>query len=209
MKIEKLNENKIRVILNIDDLAERDIDYHSFMSNSIESQSIFLDMLHKAEKEVGFVTEDYRLMIEALAMNDGNFILTVTRIESDKKEKLCYKKKKVNIKRKISEIDTKKAIYCFNTFDEYCSFCNFLNNNILKYMNDFADNMSLFEYNSKYYLVISNIHINTNLLKTFCSSITEFAHFVEGATLFENKLLEYGNLIMKDNAIDTCIKHFC
>ena len=26
---------------------------------------------------------------------------------------------------------------------------------------------------------------------------------------FENKLLEYGNLIMKDNAIDTCIKHFC
>ena len=48
MKIEKLNENKIRVILNIDDLAERDIDYHSFMSNSIESQSIFLDMLQNA-----------------------------------------------------------------------------------------------------------------------------------------------------------------
>ena len=41
MKIEKLNENKIRVTLNLDDLIERNIDYHSFMSNSIESQSIF------------------------------------------------------------------------------------------------------------------------------------------------------------------------
>lgn len=208
MKIEKLNDNKIRITLNLTDLEENHIDFHTFMSNSIESQKIFLDMLDKAEKEVGFVTDDYRVMIEALAMSDGNFVLTVTRFESERTN-TTYRKKKVNIKRKVNEIDNKKAIYCFNTFDEYCSFCNFLNNNILKHMNDFADSMSLFEYNSKYYLVISNIHINTNLLKTFCSSITEFASFIEEANLFENKLLEYGNLIMKDNAIDTCIKHFC
>ena len=70
MKIEKLNENKIRITLNIDDLKERDIDYHSFMSNSIESQSIFLDMLNTAEKEVGFNTDDCKIMIEALALKD-------------------------------------------------------------------------------------------------------------------------------------------
>ena len=208
MKIEKLNDNKIKITLNLTDLEENHIDFHTFMSNSIETQDLFLDMLDKAEREVGFVTDDYRVMIEALAMSDGNFVLTVTRFEAEKSN-ITYKKRKVNIKRKVNEIDNKKAIYCFNTFDEYCSFCNFLNNNILKYMNDFADSMSLFEYNSKYYLVISNIHINTNLLKTFCSSITEFARFIEDANLFENKLLEYGNLIMKDNAINTCIKHFC
>ena len=76
-------------------------------------------------------------------------------------------------------------------------------------MDNFADTISLFEYNSKYYLVISNIHINANLLKSFCSSITEFASFIDDASLFETKLLEYGNLIMKNNAINTCIKHFC
>lgn len=70
MKIEKLNENKIRITLNMQDLNERDIDYHSFMSNSIESQDIFLDMLHTAEKEVGFYTDDCRIMIEALALKD-------------------------------------------------------------------------------------------------------------------------------------------
>lgn len=70
MKIEKLNENKIRITLNMEDLSERDIDYHSFMSNSIESQGIFLDMLNTAEKEVGFNTDDCRIMIEALALKD-------------------------------------------------------------------------------------------------------------------------------------------
>lgn len=125
------------------------------------------------------------------------------------KDKIITKKKKVNIKRKTTSIDTSKAIYCFDSFDEYCGFCSFLNNNILKYMNNFADSISLYEYSDKYYLILSNIHINTNLLKTFCSSITEFAHFVDDANLFESKLLEYGNLVMKNNAIDTCIQHFC
>ena len=70
MKIEKLTENIIRITLNMDDLNERDIDFHSFMSNSIESQSIFLDMLDKADREVGFNTDDCRIMIEALALKD-------------------------------------------------------------------------------------------------------------------------------------------
>lgn len=54
MKIEKLNENKIRITLDMNDLAEKDIDFHAFMSNPIESQNLFLDMLEQAEKEVRF-----------------------------------------------------------------------------------------------------------------------------------------------------------
>lgn len=68
MHIEKITENKIRITLNIQDLEEKNIDLHSFMSNSIESQDLFYDMLDKAEKEVGFETKDYKLMIEALAI---------------------------------------------------------------------------------------------------------------------------------------------
>ncbi len=50
------------------------------MSNSIKSQDLFLDILEEAEKKVGFVTKDYKVRIEALAMNDGDFIFTVTRL---------------------------------------------------------------------------------------------------------------------------------
>lgn len=82
MKIEKLNDDKIRITLNLQDLEENHIDFHTFMSNSIESQELFINMLDKAEKEVGFVTDDYKVMIEALATANGNFILTVTRLET-------------------------------------------------------------------------------------------------------------------------------
>ena len=68
MQIEKISENKIRITLNIQDVEEKNIDLHTFMSNSIESQDLFFDMLDKAEKEVGFETKDYKLMIEALAI---------------------------------------------------------------------------------------------------------------------------------------------
>ncbi len=209
MKLEKLNDDKIRITLNLDDLKENDIDFHTFMSNSIESQELFLDMLDKAEKELGFVTDDYKVMIEALAMTNGNFVLTVTRLEPDKNNKATYNKKKVTIKRKSSPINARKAIYCFNSFDEFCSYCNFLNSNMLKNMNAFADSITLFEYKEKYYLVFTNIVVNNSLLKLFCSSITEFASFVSDADLFESKLLEYGNVIMKDSAIDDCLKYFC
>ena len=95
MKIEKLTENKIRITLNLSDLEEEHIDLHSFMSNSAESQALFCSLLNKAEKEVGFYTKDYKLMIEAIAVPEGNFILTVTRLPE--KEQV---KKQLKIKRK-------------------------------------------------------------------------------------------------------------
>jgi len=75
LQIEKITENKIRIILNIKDLQEKNIDLHTFMSNSMESQDLFYDMLDKAKKEVGFETKDYKLMIEALAIPNRKFYI--------------------------------------------------------------------------------------------------------------------------------------
>jgi len=93
MKFEKLNENKIRIILTIQDLNEKHIDFHSFMFNTIESQDILLDMLEEAKKETGFDPEDFNLKIEALAMADTNFIFTITKISPDHEKDNALKKK--------------------------------------------------------------------------------------------------------------------
>ena len=83
MRFERITENKIRITFSIEDLESENIDFHSFMSNSIETQSVFLDMLSKAEREIGFITNNYKLMIEALATSSGHFIVTVTRMMPD------------------------------------------------------------------------------------------------------------------------------
>ena len=203
MKIEKLSENKIRITLNLEDLKEKDIDFHSFMSNSLESQELFLDMLEEAEKEVGFSTKDYRIVLEALATSEGDFIITVTRILEEKDKTMSKNNKRINVKRKVAITSFQKSIFCFNNFDDYCSFCEGINT---KLQNNLAKKISLYIYNSRYYLVLNKI--NVNIQKSLYSYISEFAHFVNNPDLFERKLIEYGKLIMKHNAINTCIKHF-
>ena len=79
MKIEKLTENKIRVIVNSEDLKNNNLDYQTIMEKPIESQKLFLEMLLKAEKEVGFYTEGYKLLVEAFSSSDGVFDFTITK----------------------------------------------------------------------------------------------------------------------------------
>ena len=52
MKIEKLTENKIRVILSLNDFAKEHTDIQAIMTKPEERQSFFLDILLKAEKEL-------------------------------------------------------------------------------------------------------------------------------------------------------------
>ena len=95
MQIEKITENKIKIVLNVQDLQEKNIDLHTFMSNSIESQDLFYEILNKAEKEVGFEFKDYKLMIEALAVPNRKFYINSNSYSFWKrfKEKIDSKKK--------------------------------------------------------------------------------------------------------------------
>lgn len=97
MRIEKLTENKIRIVLDLEDLKEKNIDLHSFMSSSLESQDLFYDMLDKAEKEIGFKTKDYKLMIEAIAIPERKLCFNYNSISSRKgtKEKASSEEKNI------------------------------------------------------------------------------------------------------------------
>lgn len=203
MKIEKLTENKIRITLNLNDLEEEHIDLHSFMSNSPESQALFYNLLSQAEKEVGFYTKDYKLMIEAIAVPEGNFILTITRLPEKEQSK-----RQVKIKRKTSTVNEGLVIYSFNSFDDYCEFCKYLSlhlksENYLK-----LKKVSLCLYNSKYYLCIHINKSNLPIVKAINCEISEFGNSVNNPDLFERKLLEYGKVIFKTNAILNCVKTF-
>lgn len=206
MRIEKLTENKIRFILNIDDLKEKNIDFHSFMSNSIESQDLFLDMLDQAEVEVGFKTENYKLMIEAIATSDGNFILTVTRL-SDENARKKNNKKDFKAKRKNIVPNKLLSVYKFNTFDDFCEFCTYIAD-ILPFSYKKIKNSSLYLYNDSYYLVLNNMRITISDFKVFCNAITEFGTFVNNPILFERKIREYGKTIINEHAIFTGFKYF-
>lgn len=209
MKFEKLSENKIRITLTNQDLAEKEIDFHVFMSNSFESQDILLDMLAEAKKQTGFDAENYNLRIEALAMADTSFIFTITK-ELPEEEKTKVTKKRFKVKRKNLTPTSTQAIYSFTSFDDFCSFLHFLHESkILDDITHIADGIFLYLYNDKYYLLMNSIHSDVvNKLK-FYTGITEFAKYITNSKVFVSKLMECGDLIMDNNALEIGFNHFC
>lgn len=206
MKFEKINKDKIKVTLDNEDLIKNCIDLHSFMSNSEESHSLFLDVLEKAEKDYGFSTENYNLKVETLALSDGNFILTITRtLESDLQNRAPRKKLRVTRKKHNEKIAV--AIYKFNTFDDFCNLTQSLNTSTLIDTDDICSDSILYSYNNNYYLILDNIHISTNA-NSLLAMLTEFSTYVSSSNSYISKLHENGNLIFKSRAIQNCEKFF-
>ena len=208
MKIEKLSENKIRVTLSHQDLVQKNIDSHSFMANSIDSQDLVFDVLDEAEKEIGFITKDCQIKLEALATSSGNFVLTVTRIlPSTNTDSL---KRKVKVKRKsTSNIKCNNcAIFAFDTFDDFYDYGVSLTSNLSKKIEDLIENTKLYLYNNTYYLIIDKLPDNLEFVKLFLSSLLEFGKFVSDSNTYKNKILECGEMVIKKNAILCCNNKF-
>lgn len=209
MKIEKLTENKIRVIVSTEDLIKANTDLNSIMAKAIESQKLFLEILSRAEKEVDFHTEGCKLLIEAFSSIDDFLIFTITKYSSkEKKSASNISPKKPVAKRKNVDYSSENTVYSFSSFDELCDFCNCIDTYKNLDTSKMSKNISLYLYNDIYYLVIQNINLKYPLLKTFHSIALEFGKPYSNSKLFISKLFEHGTNIIKKNAIKTLTKHF-
>ena len=117
------------------------------------------------------------------------------------------RRKRLKSKRKDSEITSTDAIYQFYRFEDFCHLCLFLRDHHLD-KPKIANSIMLYQYKDTYYLSFENINLEYPYFKKLFSCMTEFACYVNHSSLLKNKLLESGHVIMKHNAIRTCLKHF-
>lgn len=210
MKIEKLTENKIRVIVQPDDLPNKKIDVNSLFSNAMEQEGLFFKMLDKAEKELNFHTEGCKLLIEAFSSIDDILVFTITKYISNEENYTSSNspRKKLSVKRKTINLSQKSGIYQFENFDTFCNFCKCIYEMHDFDVNKFAKNISLYLYHDTYFLVVKNINTKYELLNRFYSAVLEFSKLSSYSENFENKLIEHGKVIMKKNAIELGIQYF-
>ena len=67
-----------------------------------------------------------------------------------------FKKNTVTVKSRKNISTKKNVIYQFETFDEFCDFCTYFKNINIYNIKNLAKNIFLYEYNSKYFLVLVN-----------------------------------------------------
>lgn len=204
MKIEKLTENKIRVIIASDELGLGSSNVQSILTKAIETQEIFLDILKRAEKEVDFYTDGCKLLIEAFSSLDDIIVFTITKFSFEKDNK----KKKLIVKRKSFDRISSQAICTFESFDTFCEFCNAIKSVHKSAHNKLVKNTVLYLWKNTYYLVLKNINIDYKSTTLLFSTLSEFGKLLSFSDHFEAKLLEHGKVLIKKNAIDVGINFF-
>lgn len=208
MKIEKITENKIKIILKQEDFKNKSINMRNMFFTTSEYQNLFLEILNIAKKEVDFDTDGHKLLIETFFQEDDIFVFMITKYLDNTNAQKNKPRKYLTVKKKTPCANSSYNICEFNTFDDFCEFCNYINknNNInIKYL--FKTSI-LYFYNNTYYLVIEGINVNNNFINSFFSSLLEFSSFTTLTKNFKYKLEEHGKIIMKNNAINNGIKYF-
>ena len=197
MKIEKINDNKIRITLSNVELKERNLDFQALRYNTPEAQTLFLDMMKKAEDEHGFKTANCQLFIEAASINDGQFIVTVTRLQEKALPPVPQRRKnslpEIKVRKKQAH-SSEKIVYKFNDFEQIYE--------MIKSKCIPLDLPStLYEYNNTFFLVVKpspKIHL----------LILEFGEMIKDLDIAEGFLAEHGNKIIENSALNTINDNF-
>ncbi|SEF71189.1 adapter protein MecA 1/2 [Eubacterium ruminantium] len=82
MKIEKINDNQIRCILNKQELEDKNIRLTELAYGTDKAKELFHDMIRQAAEEVDFEVDGSPLMIEAIPTNKDTLILIVTKVDN-------------------------------------------------------------------------------------------------------------------------------
>lgn len=201
MKFEKLSEYKLRVTVSNAELLENSNgDLNNFMSNPAKARKSFLEILDKAEDEVGFHIDNSRIRIDAKSMYNGDFIFTITKL-------IPKGSKKVKpVKVPIQKDNT--LVYSFVDIEHFFNFCNFLKKQKINRLREFCKTIELYKYNGKYVLICLNINQNYRYLGMLYSGITEFGNFLTSQESVATLIKERGTLVIGHNAIYTSQKNF-
>lgn len=82
MRIEKINSNQIKCVLDKEELLKRHINVSELAYGSDKAQELFKDMMQQASFEFGFESDSAPLMIEAVPLSSDGIMLIITKVDN-------------------------------------------------------------------------------------------------------------------------------
>lgn len=208
MKIEKINENKIKVTISFNDLEERNIDLNSLNYNSPETQELFWDMMEQAELQLGFTASDSQLCIEAVADADEGFVILITKMDEEnefesihKYIKNRFRRADLKVKKKTKRVCSTMVMYAFDDFENLCALC--------KRLSDiYFGESTLYKLKNTYYLLLTKNSLCIDNLSAFDLILNEYGRKNKNVSFYEGYLNEYAIKVIDGAAIETIINYF-
>lgn len=194
MKIEKINDKQLKILLTASDLEKRDIKMTELAFGSDKTRELFKEMMNIATDKYDFDAGDAQLMIEAIPISMEAIIIMVTKME-DAEAKPKSKKLRKNSVQKDGN-DKCLSIFEFNSLDDVTHVAQIL-------YGQFTGTNYLLKHDNKYYLMLQNDSQFDDITNGDLEiMIGEYGRKHSVNAISRAFLFEHGEVIIDGNAVD-------
>ena len=169
MKIEKIDENQVKITLSCAEMLTM-----NSQNISEESQNIWMELLATLEDEYRFSMINHQILLEMVPSQKDGCEIFLTKTESHKQVK---KEENLII---ASFVTSEDAFYAGTLSKKYLQ-----------------GQLSVYLFNNAYYLVLQSPEQAD--LKKVRMMISDFGDTIQNPALMESVLQEYGTLIINDS----------
>ncbi|KAB2333713.1 genetic competence negative regulator [Bacillus mesophilum] len=192
MRLERLNYNKIKIFLSLDDLIDKGLTKEDIWKDSLKWHQLFHEMLEEASETFGF--EIYgSVAVEIFSVQAQGMIMIVTMEEHTEEEELLQEG---FVEMQVTIDSTEESVYEFKEFDDIILLAGTL------YRNGF-DEGSIYYWNNKYFCILKAD--SSQAAKQLFALTEEYGSL---SSLTSHYLLEYGKPIIKEKAIQNIHHYF-
>jgi adapter protein MecA 1/2 len=199
MRLERLNQDKIRIFLTFDDLLERGINKEDIWHDIPKVHDLFNDMMDQAYSELDFEVSG-PVAVEVFSLPAQGMVVIVTRgkgyfDESQEEKDGDLDDEFYELEVTLDESDD--VLFSFKELDDLIR--------VSHKLQPFIEEGRLYHYNQKYLLLFEDVTLEESVYELMIAILSEFG---EPSMTSKYVLDEYAKVIIENGAIQTICKHF-
>lgn len=203
MKIEKINDAKLKITLTITDLREQNIDIADLSLDTPKAHSFFDDVLEQAFDEYGFEVNDSPIVIEASPVSKDTLVIFISKVDketvidrlkehSDRLGEAQNAVKKRAPKRKVK---SDVLIFSSETLTNIELACARLSG-------FFEGHSMLYKLNDTYYLILGKNKVKGVTYSSIEGLLSEFLSKCKSSMISLAYIEEYGDVLIKNRTVE-------
>ncbi|TMW73625.1 genetic competence negative regulator [Alteribacter natronophilus] len=195
MRLERLAYDKIKIFLTFDDLKDRGISKEELWMDVPKVHDLFREMILEASRELGF-DPDGPVVVEVFSLPAQGMVIIVSKSSEEvDTEDESFDDSYIELQITLGE--TEDIVYECHDFEDVIQLCHRLNQLGV-------DAGTLISFSGKYFLHFTE----QDLLDDADSFIAVLAEYGQSSHVTIHRLLEYGTIIMKEQAVKHMVSYF-
>lgn len=207
MRIEKVDENKIKVLIEDNEARQWNISFQSLCENTPQMRRVFQTAVALAEENIDFSVDGAKLFVEAIhseAPYDFGMLITRVCNEGELKRAVRSCSYQGRLRKTRMEITKRnrcqRVIYRFIEFENACRA-------VSEMAGRYHGESRLYKYQGSFYLLLELSCRDS--VKDMEAVLGEFGHVVQNGQYMHGRLNEYGKVMIPRNAFGVMEEYFC